>query len=124
MMNLLIADALVVTHFLFIVFVVAGGVLVLCWPRVAWLHLPAAVWGAVVEFTGWICPLTPLENRFRMLAGGDPYSGDFIAQYLLSLIYPKDLTREMQFMLGAVVVVVNVVFYALAIRKHRRAAVE
>ncbi len=119
-MNRLIADALVVAHFLFIAFVVAGGVLVIYRPRAAWLHLPAAVWGAIVEFAGWVCPLTPLENHFRSLAGGDTYSGDFVAQYLLSLIYPENLTREIQFVLCAAVVVINVIFYAIAIQRRRR----
>ena len=116
----IIADALVMVHFLFIAFVVAGGALVIYRPRVAWLHLPAALWGAVVEFTGWICPLTPLENHFRALAGGDTYSGDFVAQYLLPLIYPENLTRETQILLGLLVVIINIIFYALAIKKYRR----
>lgn len=118
-MNLLIADALVVAHFLFIFFVVAGGALVIFWPRVSWLHLPAALWGAVVEFAGWICPLTPLENHFRALAGAATYSGDFVAQYLLPLIYPENLTRETQIVLGLLVVIINIIFYLLAVKKHR-----
>jgi len=113
-----IADALVMAHFLFIVFVVAGGALVIYRPRAAWLHLPAALWGAVVEFAGWICPLTPLENHFRVLAGGDTYSGDFVAQYFLPLIYPENLTRETQIVLGLLVVVINIIFYVLAVKKH------
>ena len=122
-MYTLIADALVVAHFLFIAFVVAGGLLVIYWPRAAWVHLPAAFWGAVVEFTGWICPLTPLENYFRGLAGGAAYSGDFVAQYFMYLIYPENLTREAQFALGVFVVIINVIFYTLALMKHRRARV-
>jgi len=114
----LLADVLVVAHFAFIAFVVAGGVLVIYRPRVSWVHLPAALWGALVEFTGWICPLTPLENYFRSLAGGASYSGDFVAQYLLFLIYPENLTREVQFALGFFVVIVNVIFYTLAIKKY------
>jgi hypothetical protein len=106
----LLADAIVITHFIFIVFVVGGGLLVIYWPRVTWAHLPAAIWGAVVEFTGWICPLTPLENHFRELGGGVSYSGDFIAQYLLVVIYPENLTAEIQCILG---------FYTLAIRRYR-----
>jgi len=121
-MNLLIADALVVAHLLFIVFVMAGGVMVIYYPRVAWLHLPAASWGAIVEFTGWICPLTPLENHFRALAGAETYSGDFVAQYLLPVIYPESLTREIQFVLGSAVVIINVIFYTLAIKRRRRIA--
>ena len=117
-MNLFIADALVMAHFLFIVFVVAGGALVIYRPRMAWLHLPAALWGAVVEFAGWICPLTPLENHFRALAGSATYSGDFVAQYFLPLIYPENLTRETQIVLGLLVVVINIIFYVLAVKKH------
>ncbi|HOU05050.1 MAG: DUF2784 domain-containing protein [Smithellaceae bacterium] len=117
----LIVDALVVAHFLFIVFVVGGGLLVIYWPRAAWLHLPAAAWGAMVEFTGWFCPLTPLENYFRNLAGEASYSGDFVAQYLLFLIYPENLTREAQFVLGFFVVFINIVLYFIAVKKHRRA---
>lgn len=116
----IIADALVMAHFLFIVFVVAGGAIVVYRPRMAWLHLPAALWGAVVEFAGWICPLTPLENHFRVLAGSAAYSGDFVAQYLLPLIYPENLTRETQIALGLLVVVINIIFYVLAVKKHRR----
>ena len=119
----LLADALVVVHLLFIVFVVAGGVLVIRWPKAAFIHLPAAVWGAVVEFTGWICPLTPLENTFRNLAGADPYSGDFIERYLIPVIYPANLTAETQYVLGMLVVIVNILFYGIAIglriRKRR-----
>ncbi len=118
-MHKLIADALVMAHFSFIAFVVAGGALVIYWPRVAWLHLPAVFWGAIVEFTGWICPLTPLENHFRFLAGDDTYSGDFVAQYLLPLIYPENLTRETQIILGLLVVIINIIFYLLAVKKHR-----
>ena len=120
----LLADALVVAHFLFIIFVVVGGLLVIYWPRVTWLHLPAAAWGAMVEFTGWFCPLTPLENYFRQLSGSAAYSGDFVAQYLLYLIYPENLTREVQFGLGMFVVVINVIFYMLAIKKHRHTSVD
>ena len=115
----LLADAIVITHFLFIVFVVGGGVLVIRCPRLAWAHLPAAIWGVVVEFTGWICPLTPLENHFRGLGGGVSYSGDFVAQYILAVIYPESLTVEIQRILGGLVIAVNVLFYTLAIRKYK-----
>jgi hypothetical protein len=115
----LLADAIVIAHFLFIVFVVGGGLLVIRCPRLTWVHLPAAIWGAVVEFKGWICPLTPLENHFRELGGGVSYSGDFIAQYLLAVIYPENLTVEIQCILGGLVIAVNVIFYTLAIRRYR-----
>jgi hypothetical protein len=115
----LLADAIVVAHFLFIVFVIGGGFLVIFWPRLVWLHLPAAIWGAVIEFTGWICPLTPLENHFRKLGGKVSYTGDFVAQYLLAVIYPENLTADIQYILGGLVIAINVIFYVLAIRRYR-----
>ena len=81
------------------------------WRWIAWLHLPAAVWGAVVEFTGWICPLTPLENWLRAQGGEATYRSDFIAQYLLPVLYPEDLTRDLQLLLGTGVVVLNAAVY-------------
>lgn len=114
----LLADALIVIHFLFIAFVVAGGLFVLRWPWLVWLHLPAALWGTVIEFAGWICPLTPLENRLRLLGGESAYSGDFIVQYLMPVIYPAHLTVSIQYVFGGVVIVVNLIIYALIIRKQ------
>ncbi len=93
MVNRLLADGIVVLHFLFIAFVVLGGVLALRWPRLAWVHLPAACWGATIELSGWICPLTPIENRFRQAAGEAGYAGSFIGHYLLPVLYPAD-TRD------------------------------
>lgn len=116
----ILADVVVVMHLLFIIFVVAGGLLVLRWRYLVWLHIPAAMWGALIEFMGWICPLTPLENRFRRLAGESGYTGDFIEQYLIPLIYPGGLTREIQIMLGVGVIVVNVVIYFFVIWKWRK----
>lgn len=106
------AVAVVLLHLAFIAFVVAGGALLWWRPRVAWLHLPAAAWGAYVEFSGRWCPLTPLENRLRALGGDAPYAGDFLGHYLLPLVYPAGLTREVQLVLGAGVVGVNVALYA------------
>lgn len=117
-MNILLADAVVVLHFLFIVFVVAGGLLVLRWPRLAWLHLPAVFWGVFIEFAGWICPLTPLENHLRRLGGGSGYSGDFVVQYIISVIYPANLTAFMQYILGGLVIALNLVIYSLILYKH------
>ena len=91
-----LANAILLAHLLFIAFVICGGLLVIYWPRWAVVHLPAAVWGAVVEIFGWVCPLTPLENHFRLLAGNSSYSGDFIARYLIPVIYPENLTATMQ----------------------------
>ena len=114
-----LANAIVLAHFLFIAFVVGGGLLVIRWPRIAFVHLPAAVWGAVVEIFGWVCPLTPLENHFRFLAGDSSYGGDFIARYLIPIIYPENLTTTIQQVLGGFVIAVNIIFYTIAIRKHR-----
>jgi hypothetical protein len=120
-MNYAIAANLVfLLHLGFILFVVLGGLLVLRWPRVAFAHLPCAAWGAAIEFGGWICPLTPLEWRLRSLAGEAVMAGGFIERYLWPLVYPSELTREVQYVLGAAVIAVNLVVYTLAVR--RRAA--
>ncbi len=110
-MHAFLADLVVLVHLAFVLFVVGGGFLVLRWPALAWLHLPSALWGAAIEFGGWICPLTPLENRFRSRAGGEEYGGGFIEEYLLPVLYPGDLTREIQIVLGLLVVVVNGALY-------------
>jgi len=116
-----IAAALVLLlHFGFIVFAVAGAALLWRWPRVAWLHLPAVAWAAFVELAGRPCPLTPLENHLRLLGGAPAYTQDFIAHYLLPLIYPEGLTRETQWALGIGVALLNVVLYAAWIRGRRR----
>jgi hypothetical protein len=117
----LLADAVVVLHLLFILFVFGGGLLVLRWRRFLWLHLPAAAWGAVVEVTGWICPLTPLENRLRELGGGTAYEGDFVAKYVLPIVYPENLTQRTQLLLGVIVVVANAAVYAFVWKSRRRA---
>ena len=120
MIDRVAGDAVAVAHLLFIVFVVGGGALVLAWPRIAWLHLPAAVWGAYAELTSTICPLTPFENALRLRAGQAGYAGGFVEHYLLPIIYPAGLTPRVQTLLGAFVVAVNLVFYALAWQRHRR----
>jgi Protein of Unknown function (DUF2784) len=107
----LLADLVLIVHLAFVVFVLWGGLLVLKWQWIAWLHLPAAVWGAVVEFTGWICPLTPLENRLREQGGDASYRSDFIAAHLLPLLYPEELTRDLQLLLGTGVVILNAAVY-------------
>ena len=117
---ILAADLVLLLHLGFILFVAAGGLLVLRWPRVAWLHIPAALWGAVVELFGWLCPLTPLENRLRMASGQEGISEGFIAHYLLPVIYPEGLTRTIQLFLGAAVVVINLAIYARVLSKRRR----
>jgi hypothetical protein len=106
-----VADAIVTVHLAFVVFVVAGSALVLWRRSMAWLHVPALIWGSLVELTGWVCPLTPLEDRFRELSGLQPYSGDFIQHHLLALVYPSDLTRSMQVALGLAVLCLNALAY-------------
>lgn len=117
------ADAVLIAHFAFVLFVVLGGLSVLRWPKLAWLHVPAVAWAAFVEFSGRICPLTPLEVAMRLGAGEAGYSGDFIEHYVTSLLYPDGLTQETQIVLGAVVVALNVVIYvaASAFRRRRHA---
>ncbi len=119
MLAKLAADLVMVVHFAFIAFVVAGGWFVLRRPRWALLHLPCALWGAAIEFGGWICPLTPLENALRRTAGAAGYSGGFIDHYLARIVYPEGLTREAQIVLGAGVLALNAAFYGLAWRRRR-----
>ena len=113
------ADLVVLLHFAFVLFVIAGGVLVLKWPRLLPLHVAAVIWGAAIEFGGWICPLTPLENHLRDLAGGNGYQGGFVEHYVVPVLYPVALTRSTQFVLGAVVVVVNAAVYGTVWRRRR-----
>lgn len=117
-MYALLADVVLVLHFAFVVFVALGGLIVLKWRRAAWVHVPAALWGVAIELGGGICPLTPLENRLRELAGGQPYGGDFVARYLLPLVYPAGLTREMQIALGLSVLLVNAAIYVWILRRR------
>jgi len=120
MPNLILADLIVALHFGFILFVSLGGLLVLKWPKLMWLHLPAAIWGASIEFVGWICPLTYLENRLRSASGGQ-YVSDFIEHYLMPIIYPAGLTREIQIGLGIAVIVLNLLIYAKVIYRAKAA---
>jgi hypothetical protein len=113
----LLADLLVVLHFAFVLFVVLGGLLVLRWPKIAYLHLPAAIWGALIEFTGWICPLTPLENSFRARSGAAGYQGGFVEHYILPALYPSALTRHIQLLLGSTVLLLNLAIYAYVVRR-------
>jgi hypothetical protein len=116
----ILADLVVGLHFVFVVFVVAGGLLVLRWPRVAFVHLPAAVWGAAIEFAGWICPLTPLENSLRRQAGESGYSTGFIEHYLLPVLYPSALTRDIQLLLGVAVIGINLAIYVYVLRRRHK----
>ena len=114
-----LADLVVVVHALFVVFVLIGAFLALRWRWIVWLHLPAAIWGVLIEYGGWICPLTPLENSLRLRAGQSAYSGDFIQHYLLGALYPQGLTRATQYVLGSTALLVNVIAYALLIQRIR-----
>lgn len=120
----ILADAVLVLHLAFIGFAMLGGLAVLRWPRLAWLHLPCVAWGAYTEFTATVCPLTPLENHFRRLAGESGYAGGFIEHYLWPLIYPAGLTPAMQVWLGVAAVAVNVVGYLLLWRLRRKKLLE
>jgi len=121
----LAADVVVLVHLAFILFVAVGGLLVLRRPRVAWAHVPAVVWGVLVELAGWICPLTPLENRLRAAAGETAYTGAFIDRYIVPIVYPAGLTRGMQLALGAMVIGVNLLIYGgLVLRKYRHGSRE
>lgn len=115
-----LADAVLVLHFGFVLFVALGGLVALRWPRIVWFHVPCAVWGVAIEFGGWICPLTPLENQLRTLAGESTYHGDFVARYLLPVLYPEGLTREAQMVLGMAALLLNVAIYAVLLRRRRR----
>lgn len=115
-----LADAVVVFHIAFVAFAVLGGLLAFRWRWMPWLHLPALAWGVTVEFTGWICPLTPLENVLRRAAGEAAYSGGFVEHYLLPILYPAALTRELQFVLGGGLLLFNLVVYFFVWRKLRR----
>ena len=115
-----LADVVLVLHLGFVLFVVAGAFLILRWPRMVWVHLPAALWGILVEWSGWVCPLTPLENWLRTHGGAAGYQGGFVEHYLVPVLYPASLTRGVQVLLGAAVLVVNVIAYALVFARAPR----
>jgi hypothetical protein len=114
------AGFVVLVHLSFVLFAAAGALLSLKWPRAMWVHLPAVVWAAYIEFSGDTCPLTPLENALRARAGLDYYSGDFLARYLLRVLYPGGLTHEAQAVIGVVVLLVNVVLYTVVCTPRAR----
>jgi hypothetical protein len=120
MTDRLLADAVLLLHALFILFAVLGGFGVWRWPRIAWLHLPAAAWAAWVISAGWICPLTPLENALRRNAGEAGYSSSFVEHYLTGLIYPEGLTRPMQIALGLGVLLLNAGVYGFVVWRSAR----
>ena len=113
------ADLIVLVHFAFVIFVVAGGLLALKWPKMAYLHIPAAVWGAWIGFANWICPLTPLENHLRRLVGEAGYAGGFIEHYITRILYPAGLTAGMRVILGVAVVAANLLVYRVYFARRR-----
>lgn len=115
----LLADLVFLAHLAFVLFVVLGGIAVWWRPKLAWLHVPAFAWGALIEFAGWICPLTPWEQSLRRLAGEQGYAGGFVEHYLFPVLYPAGLTREVQIALGVIVLVINVAAYAFIFRRRR-----
>ena len=110
------ATAIALLHFGFIVFVFLGGLLVLRWPKLMWLHVPAAVWGVLIEFFGWWCPLTKWENYFLARAGRAGYTGGFVGHYIMPLIYPPGLTRGHEIAIGAAVLILNAGIYMKVLR--------
>ena len=117
-----LAAVVMLVHLAFVAFVVVGGVLALRWPRVAWVHLPAAVWGAMIALVGWICPLTPFENWLRVRGGGTPYDTGFLEHYLLPILYPVAMTRSLQIATGIFVIALNVLVYWRISRRRTRLA--
>lgn len=115
-----LADIVLVLHLAFVLFVALGGLLVLRRRRVAWVHLPVAAWGALVMFTGWICPLTPLEKELRGLGGEAGYRGGFVEHYVVAVLYPAGLTREAQVAIGLGVIALNLAVYGRLLRRRDR----
>jgi len=115
-----LADLTVLFHGAFVAFVILGGFLALRWRQLIWLHVPAASWGVLIEFGGWICPLTPLENMLRHRAGDAGYSGGFVEHYVVRALYPTGLTQGVQWILGGFALAINVLAYSLVIRRGRR----
>jgi hypothetical protein len=115
----LLADAVLVLHLAFVAFAALGAALLPRWPRLVWLHLSALAWAAWVEFANRVCPLTPLENALRRAAGEAGYAGGFVEYYLVPLVYPPALTREAQWLLGALLLAVNAALYARWWRRRR-----
>jgi len=120
MVQRILADSVLILHFMFIIFVVAGGLLALRWRWILLLQLPSALWGIFIEISGGVCPLTPLENALRRAAGSSGYSGGFVEHYLLPVVYPRSLSHSVQLVLAGAVLVTNSVIYLAVLR--RRAA--
>jgi hypothetical protein len=117
MLPRLLADGVVLVHTAFVAFVVLGGFLAWRWRPLVWAHVPCALWGMLIEYRGWICPLTPLENALRRRAGLEGYAGGFVEHYVIPVLYPAGLTRPTQALLGTLVLVVNLVAYGVLLRR-------
>ena len=115
-----LTDVVVGVHFAFVLFVVLGGLFVLRWKLWAWLHIPCVLWGALIEFWGWVCPLTPLENWLRQSGGEAAYATSFVEHYILPILYPGELTRDLQILLGLVVIAINVGVYGWLWSRRRK----
>jgi hypothetical protein len=124
MLSRALADVVLVVHLAFVLFVVLGGLLALRWPRVAWVHVPVALYGATIEFVGFVCPLTPLEVWLRRRGGEGGYEGGFVEHYVTAALYPSGLTREVQVALGVAVLALNAVVYAAYVRRRRATSVD
>lgn len=120
MLYVWLARLILVVHLAFVAFVVLGGLLALARPRLAWIHVPAALWGSWVELSGAVCPLTPLENHLLALGGAQGYAGGFLERYLLAVVYPSGLSRGDQLALGLAALGVNVAIYGFVIARRRR----
>jgi hypothetical protein len=119
MLYTVLADMTVLVHALFVLFVVFGGLAVFRWRRLVWVHLPAAIWGGVIELSGWVCPLTYLENYFRRLGGESGYRGTFIERYLEPVLYPLGLTQHTQIILGLLAILFNLLIYLQLWRRNK-----
>ena len=118
------AEGIVVVHLIFILFVILGGLALFKWPWMIWVHVPAAVWGGLVELVGAPCPLTPLENHLRQAGNADAYSGGFIDHYIMPIVYPPGLTRQTQVVLGVLILAVNFAIYFKFFTRKSKAAKE
>ena len=117
-----VADVVLVLHLGFVLFVVLGALLIFRWRRVMYLHIPAAVWGTVIELAGWPCPLTPLENALRRLGGEEGYASGFIERYVTPILYPGELPRIAHITLGLLVLAINAAIYWRLFRRARKAS--
>ena len=116
----LLADVVVIFHLAFVAFALFGGLLIMKWRRVAWIHVPSVVWAVFIEFTGMICPLTPLENFLRRKSGATGYESGFVEHYIIPILYPESLENSVQIILGILVIVVNADIYAWVFRQSKQ----